>query len=118
MTRPPVRYRIITASLLTIAALFFLAARLLADVAARSHSADLFGTFGFWFPDHPDPVGHLVDVLTYDDGIYARWLANSLLYAGIGAAAPPCCPPRPGTRWPNSRSAAGRRSSTWCSPGC
>lgn len=85
MTPPPVRQRIITASLLTVAALYFLVPVYWLAVSATKNSADLFGTFGFWFSGHPDPVGHLVDVLTYDHGIYARWFANSLFYAGAGA---------------------------------
>ncbi|MER0479495.1 carbohydrate ABC transporter permease [Streptomyces sp. Edi2] len=85
MTPPPVRHRIITASLLTVAALYFLVPVYWLAVSATKNSADLFGTFGFWFSDHPDPVDHLVDVLTYDHGIYARWFANSLFYAGAGA---------------------------------
>lgn len=85
MTPPPVRHRIITATLLTIAALYFLVPVYWLAVSATKNSADLFGTFGFWFSGHPDPVGHLVDVLTYDHGIYARWFANSLFYAGAGA---------------------------------
>lgn len=85
MTRPPVRYRIITASLLTVAALYFLVPVYWLAVSATKNSADLFGTFGFWFSDHPRPVAYLVEVLTYDHGIYARWFANSLFYAGVGA---------------------------------
>lgn len=118
MTPPPVRHRIITASLLTVAALYFLVPVYWLAVSATKNSADLFGTFGFWFSGHPHPVDHLVDVLTYDHGIYARWFANSSSTPGPARSVPPCCPPRPAMRWPSSRSAAGRRSSMWCSPGC
>ncbi|WP_078624206.1 carbohydrate ABC transporter permease [Streptomyces monomycini] len=85
-TRPPLRYRIITASLLTVAALYFLTPVYWLTVSATKNSADLFGTFGFWFA-HPRPLEHLRDVLTYDHGIYVRWFTNSLLYAGVGALA-------------------------------
>ncbi len=84
MTRTPLRYRILTTSLLTVAALYFLMPVYWLTVSATKNSADLFGTFGFWFAD-PHPVDHLLDVLTYDDAIYTRWFANSLLYAGVGA---------------------------------
>ncbi|MET9297405.1 carbohydrate ABC transporter permease [Streptomyces sp. NPDC003077] len=83
---PPVRYRIITASLLTIAAIYFLLPVYWLVVSATKNSADLFGTFGFWFA-RPRPLEYLGDVLTYDDGIYLRWVLNSLLYAGVGALA-------------------------------
>ncbi|WP_260638489.1 carbohydrate ABC transporter permease [Streptomyces angustmyceticus] len=84
MSPPPLRHRIITASLLTVAALYFLVPVYWLVVSATKNSAGLFGTFGFWFAD-PHPVDRLTEVLTYDHGIYLRWLANSLLYAGTGA---------------------------------
>lgn len=81
----PLRYRIITLSLLCVAALYFLVPVYWLGVSATKSSADLFGTFGLWFSD-PRPLERLRELLTYDDGIYLRWLANSLLYAGVGAA--------------------------------
>ncbi|WP_043264095.1 carbohydrate ABC transporter permease [Streptomyces sp. CT34] len=85
MTRPPLRHRIITNALLAVAAIYFLVPVYWLVVSATKNSADLFGTFGFWFSRHPHPVRYLTEVLTYDHGVYARWFANSLLYAGIGA---------------------------------
>ncbi|MFH8405980.1 carbohydrate ABC transporter permease [Streptomyces sp. NPDC018019] len=85
-TQVPLRYRIITASLLTLAAVYFLTPVYWLIVSATKNSADLFGTFGFWFA-HPRPFDHLGAVLTYDHGVYVRWFANSLLYAGAGALA-------------------------------
>jgi multiple sugar transport system permease protein len=86
MTTPPLRHRILTASLLTIAALYFLTPVYWLAVSATKNTADLFGTFGFWFA-HPHPLDRLGAVLAYDHGVYVRWFANSLLYAGIGATA-------------------------------
>ncbi|WP_435241035.1 carbohydrate ABC transporter permease [Streptomyces cucumeris] len=82
--RPPLRYRIITVSLLAVAALYFLIPVYWLAVSATKSSSDLFGTFGFWFHD-PRPLDRLRQVLTHDDGIYVRWFLNSLLYAGVGA---------------------------------
>lgn len=84
--QPPVRYRIITATLLALAAIYFLVPVYWLIVSATKSSGDLFGSFGFWFA-HPRPLKYLGEVLTYDGGIYGRWFANSLLYAGIGAIA-------------------------------
>lgn len=81
----PLRYRIITASLLSVAALYFLVPVYWLAVSSTKSSSDLFGTFGFWFAD-PRPLEYLGDLFTYDDGIYLRWFANSVLYAGVGAA--------------------------------
>ncbi|QHC21510.1 carbohydrate ABC transporter permease [Streptomyces sp. GS7] len=85
MTRPPLRHRIITNALLAVAALYFLVPVYWLVVSATKNSADLFGTFGLWFSRHPHPLRYLAEVLTHDHGVYARWFANSLLYAGIGA---------------------------------
>ncbi|KUJ37318.1 sugar ABC transporter permease [Streptomyces albus subsp. albus] len=78
------RHRIITVSLLAVAAVYFLVPVYWLVVSSTKSSGDLFGTFGFWFAD-PHPIDNLHSVLTYDDGIYVRWFLNSVLYAGIGA---------------------------------
>ncbi|MGW7520563.1 carbohydrate ABC transporter permease [Streptomyces sp. NPDC054796] len=86
MDRVPARYRIITLSLLTVAALYFLLPVYWLVVSATKSTGDLFGTFGFWFSD-PRPFQRLGEMLSYDDGIFLRWTLNSLLYAGGGAVA-------------------------------
>ncbi|MER7396413.1 carbohydrate ABC transporter permease [Streptomyces sp. NPDC000151] len=86
MTPSALRYRILTCSLLTVAAVYFLVPVYWLVVSATKSSGDLFGSFGFWFAN-PRPLQYLGDVLTYDHGIYVRWFANSLLYAGVGALA-------------------------------
>jgi len=55
-------------------------------------SKDAAGLFGggsaLWFADNVDYWGNLVQLFTFQDGIYARWLVNSALYAvagGVGA---------------------------------
>lgn len=55
-------------------------------------SKDAAGLFGggsaLWFADNIDYWGNLVELFSFQDGIYARWLANSALYAfagGVGA---------------------------------
>ncbi|MFF3209157.1 carbohydrate ABC transporter permease [Streptomyces sp. NPDC002886] len=55
-------------------------------IAATKNHADLFGTAGFAFGDF-----HFFDnlraVFTYGDGIFGRWLLNSLLYSVVGSLA-------------------------------
>ncbi len=46
---------------------------------------DLFSTFGFSFGDSFALWDNLVATLTYDDGIFVRWLGNTLLYVVLGA---------------------------------
>ncbi|MFJ5217069.1 carbohydrate ABC transporter permease [Streptomyces sp. NPDC088354] len=80
----PLRHRVLTATALTLAAVYFLVPVYWLAVSATKSSADLFGSFGLWFA-HPHPVDYLGRVLTYDGGVYVRWFGNSLLYAGVGA---------------------------------
>lgn len=58
-------------------------------VAASKDARGLFGGSNpLWFADEVDYVGNLVQLFSFDGAIYARWLANSALYAlagGLGA---------------------------------
>lgn len=58
-------------------------------VNSSKTAAGLFGgDSSLWFADDINYWGNLVDLFTYGGGIYARWLANSALYAiagGVGA---------------------------------
>ncbi len=60
-------------------------------VNSSKNAAGLFGGgSALWFADDVDYLGNLVELFTYDGGIYARWLLNSALYAvvgGLGATA-------------------------------
>ncbi|HWR86080.1 MAG TPA: carbohydrate ABC transporter permease [Rhodoglobus sp.] len=46
---------------------------------------DLFSTFGLWFGDSSAFWDNVVGVFTYDDGVFVRWLGNTLLYTLVGA---------------------------------
>ena len=58
-------------------------------VNSSKTSAGLFGGgSALWFAADVDYIGNLGQLFTYENGIYARWLLNSALYAfagGIGA---------------------------------
>ncbi|BCJ48872.1 ABC transporter permease [Actinoplanes sp. NBRC 14428] len=46
----------------------------------------LFSSFGLWFDDGRFALGdNIRQTLTYDDGIFLRWLGNTLLYVVAGA---------------------------------
>jgi multiple sugar transport system permease protein len=46
----------------------------------------LFTSFGLWFDDgHFALWDNIHDTLTYDNGIFLRWLGNTLLYIALGA---------------------------------
>jgi multiple sugar transport system permease protein len=55
-------------------------------VSSTKNAGDLFGSFGLWFAPNFELGSNLQQLFTYDSGIYLRWLANTVLYAGVGAA--------------------------------
>ena len=54
-------------------------------VSATKSQADLFGTFGLWFAPNFNLFTNLQQLFTYNNGIFLRWLLNTLLYAGVGS---------------------------------
>lgn len=58
-------------------------------VASTKSTADLFATFGLWFGGDFNLFTNLGGVFSHTNGIFARWLLNTFLYAavaGLGAA--------------------------------
>ncbi len=47
--------------------------------------ASLLDSFGLWFSGDFSLLTNIRDTLTYDDGVFVRWLGNTLLYVVIGA---------------------------------
>jgi multiple sugar transport system permease protein len=45
----------------------------------------LLSSFGLWFADDFALVDNVVEVFTRNDGIYLRWLLNTLVYVVVGA---------------------------------
>lgn len=54
-------------------------------INATKTQAGLFSSFGLWFAGDFALWDNLVATLTYQDGIFVRWLGNTLLYVVIGA---------------------------------
>ncbi len=46
---------------------------------------DLFGTFGLWFGNDFALFDNIGQTLTYNNGIFLRWLGNTVMYVVIGA---------------------------------
>ncbi|RKN44029.1 carbohydrate ABC transporter permease [Streptomyces hoynatensis] len=70
---------------LTAAAGYFLLPLWWLFVASTKSRGDLAVTPGLWFSDLA-LFGNLKDLFTHEDGVYVRWLVNTALYAGLGAA--------------------------------
>ena len=54
-------------------------------IAATKTTGDLFSTFGLWFADDFSLFTNIRDTLTFDDGVYARWMLNTLFYSVVSA---------------------------------
>ena len=72
-------------TLLFLCAVYFLLPFFWLIVSSTKNAGDLFGTFGFWFAPNFNLFSNLQQLLTYQDGIFVRWLLNTFLYAGVGA---------------------------------
>ncbi|SDN67592.1 carbohydrate ABC transporter permease [Allokutzneria albata] len=76
--------KITVTALLCVAALYFLIPVYWLVIAATKSTGDLYGSSGWWL-FNPQLFENLKQVFTYNDGIFLRWVGNTLLYAGIGA---------------------------------
>ncbi|PWD51010.1 ABC transporter permease [Serinibacter arcticus] len=54
-------------------------------ISATKTQPDLLSTFGFSFGDSFALFENIANTLAYNDGIFLRWLANTLMYVVLGA---------------------------------
>jgi multiple sugar transport system permease protein len=54
-------------------------------LSATKTQGDLLSSPGLWFGHHFALFANIRDTLTYNDGIFLRWLGNTLLYVVVGA---------------------------------
>src|SRR5579863_9366584 len=74
--------RIVAMTLLFLFTIYFLIPYFWLIVSSTKNAGDLFGTFGLWFAPNFNLFSNLQQLFTYDDGIFVRWLLNTILYAG------------------------------------
>ena len=55
-------------------------------IAATKNTSDLYGTSGFSFA-HFNLADNLLQLFTWENGTFLRWIANTAAYAGLGACA-------------------------------
>lgn len=83
--RPTRRAVALTTGLLIVFLLYSLAPTWFLLVASTKNQTDLYSTFGLWFSSN-----HLADnfqaIWDYHDGVFGRWLLNSVVYSTVGAA--------------------------------
>ncbi|KQU99277.1 carbohydrate ABC transporter permease [Devosia sp. Root105] len=83
------RSRIILTLLLSLFLVYSFAPLVYLVLSATKTNGDLFSTFGFGFGTEFSLWQNLSDLLARDNGLFMRWMFNSLLYstaAGFGAA--------------------------------
>jgi multiple sugar transport system permease protein len=54
-------------------------------INATKTQGDLFSSFGLWFGDSFALWDNIQATLAYDDGVFMRWFANTVLYVVVGA---------------------------------
>ncbi len=81
---PPLSRRILVTTGLAVAAMYFLFPVYWLVIASTKGTGDLFGSSGLAL-SNPQLLQNLANVITYNGGIYLHWVANSLLYSGVGA---------------------------------
>ncbi|MFJ9381156.1 carbohydrate ABC transporter permease [Streptomyces sp. NPDC101455] len=54
-------------------------------VASTKSTQDLFNSFGLWFSHAPRLLSNIHATFTQDDGVFGRWLLNTVMYAGVSA---------------------------------
>ncbi|KJC64634.1 carbohydrate ABC transporter membrane protein 2, CUT1 family [Agreia bicolorata] len=83
-----------SSSLLTVlvwvSIVYFLVPIIWLAIASTKDNSDLFSTFGLWFGNGFHLFTNISQVFSLNDGIFSRWLLNTVLYAvvsAVGAAA-------------------------------
>jgi multiple sugar transport system permease protein len=79
------RYSVTLSVLMTIMLLYALLPLFWLIVNSSKTQTSLFSTFGLWFGGKFALFSNIHEVLTYDNGIFLRWLGNTLLYVVVGA---------------------------------
>jgi len=64
---------------------YFLVPLLWLLVAASKNTQDLFNTFGLWFSHAPQLLTNIHATLTADNGVFVRWILNTVLYAAVSS---------------------------------
>ncbi|MFF5969598.1 carbohydrate ABC transporter permease [Streptomyces collinus] len=54
-------------------------------IASTKSAQDLFDSFGLWFSHSPRLLTNIEDTFTQSDGVFVRWLLNTVVYAGVSA---------------------------------
>jgi multiple sugar transport system permease protein len=54
-------------------------------VASTKTTGDLFSSFGLWLSDDVSLLSNIRATVTYDSGVYSRWMLNTIFYSVVSA---------------------------------
>jgi len=54
-------------------------------VASTKTTGDLFSSFGLWFADNVSLLSNVRETFSYNDGVFGRWMLNTLFYSVVSA---------------------------------
>jgi multiple sugar transport system permease protein len=54
-------------------------------IASTKTTGDLFASFGLWFAGNVNLFDNIRDTFAYGDGVYGRWMLNTLFYSLVSA---------------------------------
>jgi multiple sugar transport system permease protein len=55
-------------------------------IASTKTTSDLYSSFGLWFAGRVSLFDNIRETFTFEDGIYLRWLLNTVVYALVAAS--------------------------------
>jgi multiple sugar transport system permease protein len=84
-TSPPRRRSVALTALMSVYLIYALVPLLWLVINATKTRAALFSTPGLWFGGRFALFENIGATLSYDNGIYLRWVGNTLLYVVVGA---------------------------------
>jgi multiple sugar transport system permease protein len=85
-TRTPAPKRSVTLTVVTgVMLVYTLLPLIWLAISATKTQEDLLGTFGLWFSGDFALFDNIGRTFAYKDGIFGRWLLNTLLYVVVGA---------------------------------
>lgn len=82
--RPSLPVRLLAMIAVVVAAVYFLAPVYWLVVASTKSASSLFTTPGFSFAE-PQLLDNLAELSGYDDGIFWRWVLNTVVYSVVGS---------------------------------
>ena len=84
-TDAPLATAVITRVVMAAAALYFLFPVWWLVVSATKTRSELYTTNGLWFSDSFVLFENLQRAMDYDQGLFLRWIGNSILYSGVAS---------------------------------